>query len=600
MVDCSECEWKQELNSLSCKKNDSNLGWINCDYSCTPFQNQSFEENYLNQTFVNSYFCSGPESSETCDVRNTELKNNYNTNQDICEFSNNTCNIRNDIELSNLYPQISGILQGLTNEEIYNSNILTNSGDLKLITESTNLNLENSPYQQTSCTLENMFEQNQCSGLDSTNCQEMEGCIYDFNLGSDEDGICSSRRLTLPNIDFNRYYNNLYTENNENSRFSLLYSRYRILADINNWPCVSFNSDYPINCSNNSSFQNMFVREYYINIDNQPVNVDISNERLQIDRNMLIELINDRCFSGTEQYCNGITIEANLNNVEIYAQIIRNNTIAIFSELSSYTLEKVPYILALEFQLFLENPDNNISELFEQEVNIRDINNAQLYPDNLDFFIENLESNEELRNCFDNILYTGPDDNELFDYILINPLPTWNQTHFDFIKNKIDRFIEIGPHSINGCLRMINNVNDNICRGEVTTGIISVITLITEVVGIQINLDEIDPNDPNLQLLVDIVIPRIPEIVKKITDLSTYYELNNCGGTINTNTKVLLEFYNKLLQPDLPVINYNLFNTDARGGFFDDFINGNIYKKIILLVFIYLIFTKIASILQKK
>ena len=75
------------------------------------------------------------------------------------------------------------------------------------------------------------------------------------------------------------------------------------------------------------------------------------------------------------------------------------------------------------------------------------------------------------------MLYTGSDDNQLFDYILVNPLPTWQQIHFDFIRKKIDRFIEIGPHSINGCLRMINNVNENICRGEITTGIISVITL---------------------------------------------------------------------------------------------------------------------------
>ena len=600
MVDCSGCEWKQELNSLSCKKNDSNLGWINCDYSCTPYQGEQFEENYLNQTFVNSFFCGGPESSESCNIRNTELKNNYGTNEDICEFSNNTCQIRDDIQLSNLYPQVSGIIQGLTNEEIYNSNILTSSGNLKLITDSTDLSLNDSPFEQSSCTMANLFEENQCSGLDSANCEQMEGCIYDFNLGSQEEGSCSSRRLVLPNIDFNRYYNNLYSENNENSRFSLVYNRYRRLADINNWPCVSFNSDYPINCSNSSSFQNMFVREYYTNVNNEQINIDISNERLEMDKNMLIELINERCFSSSgEQYCSGITVEADLSNIDLYAQLIRNNTISIFSELSSYTLDKVPYILALEFQLFLENPDNTNYGLFEQEINVRDINNAQLYPDNLDFFIENLESNEEFRNCFDSMLYIGPNDNELFDYILINPLPNWNQSHFDFIRNKIDRFIEIGPHSINGCLRMINNVNDNICRGEVTTGIISVITLITEVVGIQINLDEISPNHPNLQLLIDTVIPRIPEIVKKITDLSTYYEINNCDGTINTNTKILIEFYNKLLQPDLPIINYNLFNSDI-GGFFDDFINGNIYKKIILLIFIYLIFTKIASILQKK
>ena len=198
------------------------------------------------------------------------------------------------------------------------------------------------------------------------------------------------------------------------------------------------------------------------------------------------------------------------------------------------------------------------------------------------------------------MLYTSPNDNELFDYILITPLPNWHNEHLDYIKRKIDRFIEIGPHSINGCLRLINNVNENICKGEVTTGIISVITLIIEIVGIQIDLNNIEPNDPNLQKLIDIVIPQIPKIIKKITDLSVYYETNNCGGTINTNTKILLDIYTKLLQPDIPNINYNLFNTNNIGSFFDDFINGNVYKKIILLVFIYLIFSKISSILQKK
>ena len=32
---------------------------------------------FLNQTFVNSFFCGGPESSESCNIRNTELKNNF-------------------------------------------------------------------------------------------------------------------------------------------------------------------------------------------------------------------------------------------------------------------------------------------------------------------------------------------------------------------------------------------------------------------------------------------------------------------------------------------------------------------------------------------
>ena len=597
MTDCSGCEWKKELNSMSCKKNDANLGWINCDYSCTPFQGTTFETNYLNTEFVSNYFCNGPDTEQACNLRSTNLKNSYNTNQDICIFENNNCKIRDDIELDNLYAQTN--ISNLSNTEIYNSNILDNE-EFKLIMNSNNLNLDNSPIQNSSCSMQDLFEQNQCTGLDSILCEENKGCIYDYNLEDNSLSVCSSRQLVLPNIDFSRYYYNLYSEINENSSFSIIYNRYKRLSDINNWPCIESGSNYPVNCSDTSNFDKMFIEDNYTNTIGAQSPINISNEKLLMDQNMLIELINERCFSTeNESYCQSIQVKANLDNIKAYATIIRNNTISIFSNLSPYTFDKLPYILAIEFQLFLENPDNN-SELLEPEINIRDINNAQLYPDNLNFFIENLESNEDLRNCFDDMLNTGSDDYEIFDYILRNPLPTWNIEHFDFITKKIDRFIEIGPHSINGCLRMINNVNEHICNGEITTGIISVISLITEIVGIQIDLNNIDQDDPNLQLLLDRVIPRIPEIVKKITDLSTYYEENNCGRTLDTNTKVLIEFYNKLLQPDIPNINYNLFNPTSFGTFFDDFINGNVYKKIILLVFIYLILSKIATILQKK
>tara|TARA_Y100001970_G_C14188413_1_gene833944 strand:- start:127 stop:1956 length:1830 start_codon:yes stop_codon:yes gene_type:complete len=609
MVDCSGCEWKQELNSMSCKRNDENLGWVNCDYSCTPFQGESFENNYLNTTFVNTYFCSldtqgnNISTQTVCDQQNSNLKELYNTNDDICIFENSSCQIRSDIELSNLYTQTN--IYSKTNPDIYNADILDGSDLIDISSENLSLNLEDSPIQSSNCTMGNLIDENMCIGLDVDDCQEKEGCIYDYDLTNNELSTCRSRQLRLPTIDFNRYYNNLYSERNENSEFSILYHRYRGLRDINNWPCVEFGEDYPANCSNTSNYTKMFVKSSYTNFNNVVKNDIVSNEQLTIDQNNLINLINDRCFSNTnENYCLNINEEAKINNIERYATIIRKNTISVFSELSSYTLDKIPYILLIEFNLFLENPDNATPELFEQDINVRDINNAQLYPDNLDFFIENLESNENLRNCFDDMLYTSPNDNELFDYILENPLPTWQDEHFEFITRKIDRFIEIGPHSINGCLRMIENVNDNICRGEVTTGIISVISLITEVVGIQIDLNNIDLNnidedDQKLQTLMNIIFPRIPEIVKKIIDLSTYYEQNNCDS-INTNTKVLIEFYEKLLQPDLPTINYNLFNTESVGSFFDDFINGNVYKKIILLIFIYLILSKIASILQKK
>ena len=191
MVDCSDCEWKKELNSMSCKRNDENLGWINCDYRCTPFQGQKFETNYLNKTlFVDNYFCNGPDNNDSCDTRNANLKTNYNTNKDICIFENNSCKIRDDVELSNLYTQTR--IFGLENQEIYNNEILDN-GELQLISDPDNIlnsdnilnilnTLDNSPIESSNCKIENLLSENDCDGLDNTECENKEGCIYDYDL----------------------------------------------------------------------------------------------------------------------------------------------------------------------------------------------------------------------------------------------------------------------------------------------------------------------------------------------------------------------------------------------------------------------------------
>ena len=56
--------------------------------------------------------------------------------------------------------------------------------------------------------------------------------------------------------------------------------------------------------------------------------------------------------------------------------------------------------------------------------------------------------------------------------------------------------------------------------------LISLMLLIGEIVGVQIDLKNIDQNHPNFMKLIDTIIPRIPHIVKKITDLSKNWSMN--------------------------------------------------------------------------
>ena len=592
MVDCSECKWKQESNSLSCKKNDSNVGWINCDYRCTPFQGDKFVDNYLSENFKENYFCDGPKTSNDCKEQNIKLQESFNTNKDICVFDSNICEISQDISLDDLIKNSN--IYSLENKDIYNEELLE-EGNLKIIknTEDLKDKLDNSSIIS-NCSIQELYKQNKCENRDINDCEELEGCTFDF-MSTNQ---CLNKDLVLPNIEFDRFYNDLYSDENKiNPFFNILYQRYKQLREIKNWPCLDTDTDFPYNCKNDDIFEKMYIKSEYKNMIGDTVSITINADKLLHDRNMLIELINERCFNSTsgETYCLDFDVEANLQNIDKYANIIRNNTLSIFSELKPYTLEKIPYILLIEFQLFLENNENN--NLEDIIGNVKDINNLQLYPESTDILIKNFEKNIEFKNCFNDIFYIKNEEN-LFDFILTNKLINWENIHFEYIKLKIDKFIEIGPHSINNCFRLVDNINDSICNGEITTGLLEILFLITELIGIQIDINNIDQNDPKFILLMDIVIPTIPNIVKKITDLTNYYENNNCGS-LNNKSKILLEFYEKILQTNKPIINYNLFNNNMFSNFFSDFTKGNIYKKIILLIFIYLIISNLTSLFKK-
>ena len=590
MVDCSKCEWKLESNSLSCKKNDSNVGWVNCDYRCTPFQGEKFEDNYFSENFKENYFCNGPTNENSCKEQNIKIKENFNTNKDICIFDKNICKITEDISLNDLIKNSN--IYSLENKDIYNEELLEN-GNLKIIknTEDLKDKLDNSSIIS-NCSIEELYKQNECEDRDINECEQLEGCAFDFKTNT-----CFNKRLILPNIEFEKFYNDLYSEKETNSFFNILYQRYQQLREIKNWPCLDLDIDFPYNCKNDDIFEKMYIKNEYKNMNDELVSIKISHNQLQHDRNMLIELINERCFNklGINKYCLDFQNEANLQNIDKYASIIRNNTLSLFSELKPYTFEKIPYILIIEFQLFLEtNENNNLEDIIG---NVKDLNNLQLYSESTDILIQKIGKNQELKNCFNDIFYIKNEET-LFDYILTNKLTNWENIHFEYIKLKIDKFIEIGPHSINNCFRLVDNINDSICNGEITTGLLEILFLITELIGIQIDINNINQNDPKFILLMDIVIPTIPNIVKKITDLTNYYENNNCGS-LNNKSKILLEFYEKILQTNKPIINYNLFNNNMFNNFFSDFTKGNIYKKIILLIFIYLIISNLSSLFKK-
>ena len=210
MVDCSGCEWKQEMNSLSCKKNNLDVGWINCDYRCTPFSGDEFNNNYFGDEFRTEFFCGGPTTVETCEEKNILLKTSYNSFDDICVFDsdNNICEISTNVSLND-YISDSNIYSK-TNNFIYNENILDENNNLININDSNFRNTFNNSSVVSSCTIENFYEENNCSDKPINICEENEGCAYNFITEN-----CENKNLVLPSIDFLRYYNDFYTLNGQ-------------------------------------------------------------------------------------------------------------------------------------------------------------------------------------------------------------------------------------------------------------------------------------------------------------------------------------------------------------------------------------------------
>ena len=88
----------------------------------------------------------------------------------------------------------------------------------------------------------------------------------------------------------------------------------------------------------------------------------------------------------------------------------------------------------------------------------------------------------------------------------------------------------------------------------------------------------------------------MPIIIKRLLDISTYYEKKYCDKVTST-TYVLQKIYNELFSKEAD-IRYNLFNNfNINFDFFDDF-NKSIYGKIILLIFISFLISKIIHIIK--
>ncbi len=209
----------------------------------------------------------------------------------------------------------------------------------------------------------------------------------------------------------------------------------------------------------------------------------------------------------------------------------------------------------------------------------------------LDFFINNSENYENLDYELKNLLNTNDNDEEYIrrikNYNSIKELGE-NFEDLKYIERKIIKFL--GTNT-NDFIDIFNSVEDNFfdCNNGLSMKSMEILLSFLKA-NMNINLDE--QTFIEEKRVLDIILKFIPNLMKKILSISETVEELKCGF-ISKKTLLYKEIYGQLFLNTNPlkVVLPNIGISD----FFSDF-NHNIYTKIILLIFIGFIISRIISL----
>lgn len=532
--DCSNCSWTLNDNVIQCF--DSNT---KCDPRCYVFNND-----YINASFI--------------DVYESVVKNYDNMTK---ENAKNLMINYNDIKTqprTDTYNDRS--IEFDTNNELLNKykNLIKNSNDGQ-------------------CTQDNM------SKIITDNCK----------LSNNSDKIACG--LALPDVDTDAI-NELIKKKIGETRINITtnrdnngYQDYERLIPTDEQQ----NSEWPCKLPNGSNITGSYTyTDYYNTICNDNKNFEEKEQIMSYIRN---ELCN-ACGTDNITYETACS-ELSTKSAKEIRTLIRNETINQLNGINKYLgeIDKDPeYILEKEVDLWFGSKQlENIS--IKNLTDITDIYSNALNSEEYKTLSDILTDNYRFQNCIDEILYTGDDDKDMIKDIKNTELKDYKKKHYKYIERKLDRLISIRPSDLQSCFKLINNVDEYICKGMLSTSVFNIINMIINLFGVKIDLYKINKDSSDykkLKRLIDIIIPRIPTFMKRLIELSKYFEKKYCDGKISSTTLILEKINNDIISKQIDV-QYNLFdNYNLNFSFFDDFTK-NIYGKIVLLVFVSFLISKI-------
>jgi len=239
----------------------------------------------------------------------------------------------------------------------------------------------------------------------------------------------------------------------------------------------------------------------------------------------------------------------------------------------------------------------------DKKQNMTDINNNLLYPKSYRNLLTEFQQNNIFKRSLDKLMGMEYNEKEMMkDFtdpkFTIN---NWTSEHIDFIENKLIKLNSLTPNEIKKVINNLNfskELNDEICKGEHTLNLIQAFNIILEFFHIRVDLTELNDNGKkNVDMSIEKLTPYIKKVLKQIIDLSMEYESELCDENSDV-TESLQKIYNtmfKEVKPEITVFK----NVDIMPKFLDDFTT-TFYGKLILMIFIAFIFSKLVDLFSNK
>lgn len=225
-------------------------------------------------------------------------------------------------------------------------------------------------------------------------------------------------------------------------------------------------------------------------------------------------------------------------------------------------------VVCTEGDTFGENPDAIVPEMVRQWTREQLQNPAtHLRGAGMDDFVNSFFSgqaqNPEFEMCINNIFETNEEDRRILRRIkgYSSGLLEFTDDDIEYVRRKMLKFIFAPRSQVANCLDDLYINANQICTDGLTDKMSKVAFVLFYIVGIKIDLADLDSNDEKREkmgLLMDKLGPLVPQLIKRIIEVSKYEESVRCGGDPTNNTLLMERLFDDIFVKSGQDVNVDL------------------------------------------